>query len=286
MEIETESGHSSSNVLVSTRKAQSMRRTRLIATLSGLFVTAACMAPREAPRVHLPVQSDPDAILPVTNAEGYQISLTEARMALSDFQFTTAGELHARSLLQKGWALLVPPAWAHPGHYQGGELVGELDGRFVVDVLSRDLIGEGEFITSKYEAANFTFDLATDQEVSPEDPLLGHSALLRGVATKDDRSIEFMVVLDAPQDRQLVGAPFPFEITEASKSTVGFQFMLTDPLEGDTFFDGLDFESIDEDQDGEIEIGPTSPEGPAQDAYVSLRRTFMTHDHYAFTFEP
>jgi len=263
-----------------------MRRGQVGWVLGGIAVALACVAPQEAPRVHLPIESDPENLEPVTSSEGYEITLTEARMVLSNFQFTTAGELHAKSPFQEGWSLLVPSARAHPGHYQGGEAVGQLDGRFVVDLLQRVPLGDGEFIASKYEAANFTFDLVTEEDLSKKDALVGHTALVRGTATKDDLTIQFTALLDAPENRQLVGAPFPFEITKETDSTVGFQFLLVDPFEGDTFFDGVDFESIDEDEDGQVEIDSSAPEGPAQDAYVILRRTLMTHDHYEFTFEP
>jgi hypothetical protein len=194
--------------------------------------------------------------------------------------------VHAKSLFHEGWDLVVPSAWAHPGHYQGGEVIGGLDGRFVVNLLERESLGIGEFITDDYEAANFAFDLATDTDVSDKDAILGHTALFRGTATKDDVELEFTILLDAPDGRELVGAPFPFTIEEDTQETVGFRFLPTDPYENDTFFDGVDFASLTPDDEGHVVISPESPEGPAQDAYVILRRTFMTHDHYEFTFEP
>jgi hypothetical protein len=257
---------------------------RSLTAVGSLIFLAACGSPKEPPMVELTVFADASAVDTVTNDLGYTVELSEARMVMSDLQFTIAGEAHAASLWRKVADFLIPNANAHPGHYQGGEVTGELRGRCLVDWLPGDntKLGTATLIVGAYHSANFDFDVAsTKDDLAPDDQLIGHTALLRGTATKADRTIGFVALIDSPEGRQLVGAPFDQEITEEGKVRLGLELATKDPLEGDTLFDGLDFGALDDDGDGSVVLEELEGEGPAVDAYNQLRRMFQTHDHFA-----
>ena len=234
-----------------------------------------CDSPSEAVRVELPLVVDASSIVPVTNDLGYEVTLTSVRIALKDPVFTIAGEVHTASPGQRILDLLVPNVYAHPGHYQGGEVTGELSGEFVIDWIEDEgqSLGTATLIAGEYTAANFTFIQGGDETV-----VAGHTAILEGSATKDGTTTTFTITLDSPEGRQLVGAPFTEEIKEDSTGSLHFIFSPLDELEGDTLFDSIDFESLDEDGDHMLSIEPDQEE--VEDAYNVLRRKFQTHDHY------
>ena len=261
-----------------------MRRvyTAPVLLLSALALHA-CGGPEEAPRVELPVVVDPSGIEPVTNDLEYEITLTEARVMVENLAFTIAGEAHTASLWRRVSDFLVPSAYAHPGHFQGGDVTGELRGRFQLNWLggSASELGNATLLVGMYESANFTFIHATEDDgVATDDALLGHTAVLQGTATKDAVTTEFTVVIDSPEGRELIGAPFEFEVKETATEQLGVRLLTRDPLEGDTLFDGIDFSALDEDADGTLAIGPDATSPAVVDAYNLLRRTFQTHDHF------
>lgn len=257
-------------------------------TLSAMALAAGvlgCGDPTEAVRVQLPVMVDASGLAPVTTDLGFTVELTEARLAFERLVFTVAGEVHAGSLMRTLGDALVPSAYAHPGHYEGGEVTGELPGAFVVDWAKDDgrVLGEATLIAGAYTASNFTFARADAEQLAAEDMMLGHTAVLSGTAARGETQIAFTVIVDAPEGRVLVGAPFEAEVGEGSTGTLRLQLDLTDPLEADTLFDNLDFSLLDEDGDGALVLGPDRPQG--EEAYNLIRRTLLTHDHYRVRLE-
>lgn len=241
----------------------------------------ACSDAQEAERVALPVVVDNRGMTPVQTDLGYDVTLSQARLVVDDLEFTIAGEAHT-SIWQRLGDLMVPQAHAHPGHYQGGDVTGELRGHFILDLIAGNPapLGVAELIVGTYQASNFTFGHATAADGLPEgDPLIGHTAHLLGQAAKDGASHAFRIEIDAPVDRQLVGAPFQVAIDASSQLTLGFELMTIDPLEGDTLFDGIDFGALPV-SDGAVELTATSGDRAVVDAYDNLRRTFLTHDHF------
>lgn len=228
---------------------------------------------------------DESGLETTTNDLGFEITLSEARLAVRDFQFTTAGELHTASVPQRLWSFLVPPALAHPGHYEGGEVIGEAQGRFLVDWFGEDRheLGTATLITGSYTSVNFTFARAgDDDDLDGNDPLLGHTARFAGIASKDGADIAFEIAVDSPEDRQLVGAPFEAEINEDSELSIGFELAIHDELGPDNLFDGLDFAALDANGDGAVYLSPNSSAEADVDAYNLFHRTFQTHNHYSF----
>lgn len=260
---------------------------RRFAPLSYLIAltSLSCGGPEEAVSVELPVVVDPSGVTTVTTDLGYEVQLTEARAMVENFAFTIAGEAHTASLWQKVSDYLVPNAFAHPGHYQGGDVTGELRGKYLLNWVpgGEVALGMATLLVGDYKSVNFTFSQAGAEVVAADDPLLGHTAILRGQASRGDDSIEFVAILDSPEDRELVGVPFEFEVKETSTEQLNVRLDPKDPLEGDTLFDGLDFVDLDTDGDGQVVIEATATEAVVVDAYNLLRRTFQTHDHFEVT---
>lgn len=248
-----------------------------------LGAVASCSSAKEATRVELPVQVDASALMPIETDLGYTVELTQARIMVKDLTFAIAGEAHTASLLQETYDWLIPNSFAHPGHLQGGDIAGELRGRFLLDWLpgSDQDLGMATLLEGTYSNANFVFVRAGEDEVEPDDELLSHTALLRGSAAKDDHRIEFVALIDSPKDRPLSGVPFELEVKASSPPAALLLLLkLRDPLEGDTLFDGLDFIALDKDDDGQVSIVPETDDEALVDAYHLLRRTLQTHDNY------
>jgi hypothetical protein len=239
----------------------------------------ACGEPEEAPRVELPVFVDPSGTGAVTTDLGYTIELTEARTVIEDLTFAIAGEAHEASLWRRLSRLVIPAAYAHPGHFQGGDVTGELRGRFVLSWLpGGEEVGRATLLAGTYTSANFTFGRGGAGDGAAA--LSGHTAVLGGSAKKGGGTVRFTATLDAPEGRELIGAPFELQVRQGSKERLGFRLVLKDPLEGDTLFDGLDFAALDADGDGELAIEASSAAEAVVEAYNLLRRRFMTHDHF------
>lgn len=254
--------------------------------LTAVWLSAlSCGDPSEAPRVELPLVVDASGVGTVTTDLGYEVELSEVRVVIRDVLFTIAGEAHTASLWRGLSEALLPRAHAHPGHYQGGDVTGELPGLFVVDWLGEEgrELGVATLIAGTYTAANFTFERGSADTLPPGDPLIGHTALLSGTASKSGQQVRFTVVIDSPEGRTLVGAPFEAQIGTSASGRLLFRFETRDPLEGDTFADGIDFFELNSDSDGVVRIDSNTAE--TEEAYNVIRRTFQTHDHYAIRYQ-
>lgn len=242
-------------------------------------VTACDLDTSLAPRVDLDVVVQPSSDT-FTTADGITIELTEARMALQTVEFTTEGEMHARAgLLPTLHELVVPTAYAHPGHAAGGEVVGELAGRYVVDWLDGgSTVGVATMLAADYSGANFTFAVAEAADgLDAEDPLVGHTFLLGGEATRGGTTVDFVAYVDQDDDRAIVGLPLTFSATEDSTERLGLRFDAVDTIEAETVFDGIDIVALDHDGDGFVEISMDDN----TEAWATLRRNLQVHDHYA-----
>lgn len=268
-------------------------RVRTTGHLVGLALLAGC-SPVEAPRVELPVLVDGSGLHTDVTDLGWTVELEQARLALADLRFTTAGEVHSDdrrggvvwnvlARLSNAW---ISTAHAHPGHYQGGEIIGELPGTYVVDFAGEDgrELGLATMLVGEYQSLDFRLARASADEVDADDPLLGHTALLVGTATSNDVTVAFTLVIDSPLDRDIVGVPFEVEVAEDSTFAIGLRMLTTDPFEDDHLFDGIDFAQLDA-ADGAADgnlllVDPDSAdvEPELADAYFRVRREFQTHD--------
>lgn len=225
----------------------------------GAVLVTACGGTEGAPTVELPVETG--SALP-GHAEtdlGYAVQLARTRVAVTGIQFTIAGEQHA---------------YWHPGHSGGGEVTGELPGDFVLEWAGQArVLGTASLIVGDYRGANFALRAATAADVSSDDPLLGHTFHLVGTVAKGSESRALDIVLDVEPDTYVIGAPFDARIEETTTTPLALIFLPTDPNEGDTPFDTIDFFALP--QSGNvIQIRPGS------EPHNLVRRAIQTHDHF------
>lgn len=251
---------------------------RCIASATLLLFVTACTASQEATRALLDVALDDGAIELSTNDLGWTVELSEVRIAVTDVQFTILGEMHGEVAWLPRWIL--GRAWAHPGHYAGGDVTGEMVGNYVLDWLGEPgkQLGTAEMLTGVYHGMNFTFRAADASDgLAADDPLLGHAAHFAGVASKDGEDIMFTIQADIDAGTQLVGAPFDDEIQESHQQTIFLQFLPQDRVEDVSLFDDIDFGALDDDGDGKVTIVPGDV------AHNIFRRALQSHVHYDAT---
>ncbi len=256
-----------------------------------LVLAPACgLDSAQAIRVPIPVVVDGAGTTDFTNDKGYAIHLTHFRGAFDNVEFTAGGEMHASGgarLWQGVRDAVIPSAWAHPGHYGGGEVVGEMSGRFVADWLDDGAsLGEAELLEADYKGVNFVFTQAKAGDgIAADDPIIGHTFQFAGEATKDQMTWTFSGFLDEEEGRRVVGSPIGediapgatdphLEIDRDSDVTLGVQLLMRDPLEGETAFDGIDFAAADADDDGDVPFVAGEP------IYNLLLKQLQTHDQY------
>lgn len=223
----------------------------------------------------VPIVVDSSGLQTVTTNLEYDVSVDTAEVAIRDLEFSVAGEVHT-SLWERMSSALIPSAWAHPGHYEGGDLTGELLGSFSLQFGGDEAqeLGTATLLIGNYRSVNFFFERGEAGE------LKDHTAIMRGVARREDTNVEFRIVLDSPENRRLVGAPFEQRIEEGTEVVAGLRLLVQDPVEGDTLFDDVDFIALDDDADGELVLGPDSPDTASVDAYNLIHRKFQSHDHF------
>lgn len=201
--------------------------------------STACSVASPSPRITLRIETAPLLVEPTTNDLGWQVILTSAAVDVSDLRFKVAGDAHSGGIFR--W--LLSEAHAHPGHLQNGTVTGTLDGDYTLR-FDGGVVGDGLFIPGDYESLDFGL----------------RRGVLRGAATKDGVTVAFDITLTAPENRLVTGVPFDEVIGSGDDGgKIALSFIVTDPFENDTLFDGIDFNAVDENL---------------------LRRTFQTHDHF------
>jgi hypothetical protein len=225
-----------------------MKSATFILTLVALL--GACTDSTETPRVQRAVQVDASGLNAVTTDLGYTITLTTARTVIDQITFTRS-EVIARSRGPLSW--LIGTAHAHPGHGEGGPIVGELTGPFTIDWINDDgrVLGEALLLQGGFDAANFRFGLPAD----------GVSAVLSGTAEKDGEQWPFTVEVELGYiDVEGVIA------SSSSEGALALQLNLTKPGATDTVFDGIEF--------------ATAAMGVGEPDHNRVRRALRSHEFY------
>ena len=150
----------------------------------------------------------------------------------------------------------------------GGEVIGELVGPFDARVTAEgpaDVpLGEATLLPGQFRGANLSFARGAD----------GHTAHLKGSATKAGQTIAFDATLDIAADAQTVGMPFDATLEADSGGHARLNLLVTDPYLGHNLFDGQDFAALDADGDEQVTLAPEAPEG------IRLARQFVRHDFW------
>ena len=248
-----------------------------------LTITAAlaggCDSPIEATRVSIPVVADPSQLVAVTTDTGYRVELTSMRLAFRDVVFNVQGEEHVAARRMPLWDWLLPAAYAHPGHYEGGVVTGELLGDFSADWLADEpaALGTATLLPGRYNSFSFTFSYGQDEGNADED-LVGHTAVLEGTATRDDNEIPFTAIIDSPIGRVLTDARTELEIVATTTGTLVFQIHTRSELTDATLFDGIEFMTLPTDTTGRVLL--QRGDATTEDAYNTLLRALQSFDFY------
>ena len=253
---------------------------QLVAIIS-VVLTSACNEPKEAPKVELSVYTEANQWSSFITNLNYEIELERVQLVAKDLNFTTSGQLHSSTLWHDITSSVVPTVHAHPGHSQGGEVIGELLGEFIFEWSpgDRKFLGIATLIAGQYSAAEFTFGYGSMESSPFNDQLMDHSILLSGTATKNEQVLSFLVTVDSPSDRKLIGVPFDAMVKANLNGELVIRFHGTDPSGAKSIFDQVDFLILDQDNDGVIVIGPDMV--AVEDTYNIVRRSLLTHDHYS-----
>jgi len=239
------------------------------------LMMASCVGSQPSATVHLPLVADGSTVSPFTTDLGFEVTLDHVRMALAEIQFTQGGEQHT-SLFEDLRDLMLKTACAHPGHYAGGEVTGELVGPVVVEWIPDTYIntGEGILVCGEYHGANLLFIRANGQfGLAGDDPLTGHHIHLEGSVSRGGEVTGFEAVMDMPDGASAIGMIMSLDIDEYTAVTLALRLLPTSS-QGATLFDGIDFSVLDSNGDGEVMIEPGHEE------HNRIQRAFLKHDFY------
>ena len=235
----------------------------------------ACSAEsEEARRIEVPVVVDTSALFVQEPTDlGYRIEFLSARGVIKDLTFTQGGEVHTAQATQRRRAVprpgplswIIGTAHAHPGHLAGGDVLGELPGRHVINWLDDGApIGTATVVAGPFDGAGFVFAQGEARDgLTAGDPLLGQTLVLEGTATRDGNTVGFIAAIDQDSDRQVVGIPFIVDVD--GTRAIGFGLI------GAGLFDGIDFHTLAGD------AGQVTLTGPDLNR---LRRATQSHEHF------
>ncbi len=256
-----------------------MKKGRHAAFLAVL--SCACGGGSDVAEVTVPVQAELLNSVASTDL-GFNVELEAVTMSFSDFEFLSYGARETAWLEQvSDW--LVPSAHAHPGHVQSGDTLGVLPGRFVVDFLAEESIGEAVLLATTYDALDVTFStFGTEDGLAGDDARLGLSIHLRGRATRDGQSVPFEVHVVAPADRKLVGVPFEVEVAESGARRVVLRFSTTEPFRPERhLFDGVDFGAMPD----PLVLEETAATPAVVVSFYTVQRRLLSHDYFEMILE-
>lgn len=244
-------------------------------TMFILALLAGCGAGAEVAQVEMPVEVSSAGMGPAVTDLDYTVRVSGLRAALADVAFTVPGDgidTALAPLRGPGGA----PDLGHPGHSSGGDVTGELPGEHLIDWMADGApLGTATLLAGDYAGVNFRFRRAhAGDGLGAGDPLLAHSVHIEGTASKGGADIAFDAVLDIDDGYELVGAQFAHGVTAGDPAHLRFELHTSEPYEGKTLFDGIDFATLDEDGDGRVAIRPGT------EAHNKLRRTVQSHDYY------
>jgi hypothetical protein len=237
-------------------------------TLTLLVCLTACSeTATEAKRVQVELWGGSIEASSTPSDTGWTVELDSAQFAATNLELTILGETHLAQPTQRWpavvWSLFGGTARAHPGHYAGGEVTGEVVGPFVVNYggAGAQALARGEALAGDYNGANLTFTHA--------DALGGASVRLVGRATDAEGTVvPFDTALDLDEGVQVVGLPYDADLGAGEVHRVSLVLQVRDDETGGHLFDGIDFQNI-----GAAETN-------------RLRRQLVRHDFHALVEAP
>jgi hypothetical protein len=153
------------------------------------------------------VQGEPAQ--PTTNALGWSVALSKAYLSVGPLYYYRGDPVLSRRELRShekrnalAWfaGLVVPSAYAHPGHYIEGAAMGQMLTPTTLNLLGGTVnLADGQGVTGDTNSAKFTWQSPPMGDQAPA--LEGHMVLTEGVATKDTVSLRFIAKADEPDVR-------------------------------------------------------------------------------------
>jgi hypothetical protein len=212
-----------------------------------------------------------------TNAFAFAINLDRVLVSVGELRYFEGEPIGQRAPSLFG----IRSAWAHPGHYQAGDELGEMLEPEAVDLLASPTeLTLGEGVTGQYRSAWFTFHAPPTGSLADE--LDGAVVLVSGEARGPERTLTF--VASATQDQVLdtYGEPIvtgcPFE--DGNVTGDGTITLIIDPV---LWLDQVDFARVPETEtepDTVIVLDPA--EAPHQAFVRGLRKAAA----YSFSYQP
>lgn len=239
-----------------------------------LALLAGCGTGAEVAEVEMPVEVSSGGMDPAVTDLDYTVTVSGMRAALADVAFTVPGDgIDTSQAPLRGPGT---PDLGHPGHSSGGDVTGELPGEHLVDWMADGVsLGTATLLAGDYAGVNFRFRRAhAGDGLDADDPLLDHSVHIEGTASKGGVDIAFDAALDIDEGYELIGALFEHSVTAGDPAHLRFEIHTSEPYDGKTLFDGIDFATLDGDGDGRVAIRPGT------EAHNKLRRTVQSHDYY------
>jgi hypothetical protein len=156
-----------------------------------------------------------------TTDTGWRVELTEARLLLGPIYLFENPSPLAGTTAWRAWRglgeLLLPTAHAHDTFFSGGRVLGEWDREVVFDLLADDgatrVLGRSPGIAGVARSFSLLLQPASAAVGAEAAPLGGHSVVLEGRASREERAVTFRVGLDFPPPAELQRVEFvPTEV--------------------------------------------------------------------------
>jgi hypothetical protein len=208
----------------------------------------------------------------VENSLGWQIEVTHGEVSL-DYLYYVSGP-PAGLARQSNGLFSIPSAHAHPGHYDSGDVLGELQGPVTLDLLARETtLGEGGGVTGLARSG-----IVTLGSLGGDDDSL--AVVFEGVASQGDTTIPFRAeversAIDNPTSHlpEIDGCPLD-DGEIASDGTVLLEIKVA------AWLDRIDFAEVRIPESGLAVLEPDTP------PHNALRRGIAKAIGYHFRFIP
>ena len=187
----------------------------------------------------------------VETSLGWSVEVKRARVAL-DYLYYVSGA-PAGLVRRSDGIFSIPVAQAHPGHYDSGEVLGELQGPVTLDLLAPEqTLGEGAGVTGLALSAVVTLgSLGGDDETL--------AVVLEGVASQGDTAIPFRATveraaIDNPTSHlpEIDGCPMEAADIEGD-GTMGLEVAVG------VWLDNIDFSEVSVPESGLAVLEPDTP---------------------------
>lgn len=220
-----------------------------------------------------------------TTGVGWSVELTRVLLAVGALRyFDGVPPLAARprprgTELAARW-LGVDVAHAHPGHYQAGNVLGEMIEPSSVDLLAGPaMLAEAEAVSGTYRSAEWAFAAVSSGPYAGE--LSGHVALIEGRADRaGEASRSFRAVIDFEElaASSNAGSVTGCVFEQVAVETDGSVFVKVRPA---PWFNLVDFAELD----------PAGPDDPAtfprnSQPRLALAQGLAQHSAYTFSYRP